>query len=224
MYKLFFKYTIVMRWLRGNLFLKILSLFMAATLWLYVVSEGLSKVSIDAPVVFKHLPADLSIVECTEHITISIEGPEVLLKNIHDENIHVIVDLSNAKPGSATVYISEKNVKLSGLFRIQSIQPQYFRVKLDRKLKKTVSIKPVLKGQPSKGFYIEKVVLVPDKVQLEGPFDILKGVGIIKTVPVDIEGISEKEEYVVALDVGNSLIVPSSKRITLSIEIGRIEE
>ncbi|HLC16647.1 MAG TPA: CdaR family protein [Thermodesulfovibrionia bacterium] len=197
---------------------------MAATLWLYVVSEGLSKASIEAPVVFKNLPADLTIVECTEHITISMEGPEVLLKNIHEENIKVTVDLSNAKPGSATVNISEKNVKLPGLFRIQSIQPQYFRVKLDRKLKKTVSIKAVLKGQPAKGFYVDNVVLVPDKIQLEGPFDILKGVDIIKTVPVDIDGIREREEYVVALDVRNSLIVPSSKRITLSIEIGRKEE
>lgn len=204
--------------------MKILSFFMAVTLWLYVVSEGLSKASIDVPIVFKNLPDDLCIVEYTDHVKISIEGPEVLLKNIHDENIRVLVDLSNAKPGSAKVHISEKNVKLPGLFRIQSIQPQYFRVKIDKKLKKMVFIKTILKGQPSNGFYIKNISLSPDKIQIEGPADVIKEINFVRTAPIDIDGISEDEEYIVALDIKSGLIEPSTERIIVSIEVGRKEE
>ena len=197
---------------------------MAVTLWLYVVSEGLSKASIDVPIIFKNLPESLSIVEYTDHVKISMEGPEVLLKNIHDENIRVLVDLSKAKPGSATVHISEKNVKVPSLFRIQSIQPQYFRVKIDKKMKKVVSIKQILKGQPANRFYIENIALSPNRIEIEGPTDIIKRTKYVKTVPIDIDGISENEEYMVALDIDSDLIVPSTKRITVSIKIGRKDE
>lgn len=205
-----------------NVWLKIASLILAVTLWLFVILSGRSEVIMDIPLAFTNIPSNLDVVESPKTIKVSIEGQESLLKNLDNDEITAVVDLSDTKPGRAFFTISKDNITLPKTFIVTSINPETISLRLESQLKKTVSVKPSVFGVPEKGFAIVNIRVIPEKIELEGPKSEVSKIYNIKTEPLDINGINSDLKYKANLNISNPNIRKNVNKVEVHISIKKI--
>ena len=88
------------RHVRHNLGLKIVSLLLAAALWLAVSTEPTSEVALDATIVFRNMPDSLEIAsENVPSTLIRVRGPERTVRRLQSSDVHVEINLAEMKPG-----------------------------------------------------------------------------------------------------------------------------
>lgn len=187
--------------LTENLWLKLASIFLAMTLWFFVMSSGRSVIIKEIPVQYINMPKSLEMVEMAKNVSVVIEGQKRLLSGLNQDDISVVVDLENMKAGKNSYSLSKKNIKLPKSLLINSISPDTLSLTLEERLKKEVSVKPVIVGQPEEGFAVESIKIAPERVLIEGPNSLIRRTYILKTEPIDISGIYENLHHTASLDI-----------------------
>jgi YbbR domain-containing protein len=175
-----------------NLGLKIVAISLAVILWVFVTSRGQSEKSIDVPLEFTNIPSGLEIVNSTvKKIGLDIKGQERLIRNINPPDIRVLVDMSKAKKGESTYYITLEDIKVPPAITVTNISPSSVKVIIDETVKKSVKVRPVIIGEPENGYYLKSVEVTPQTVVIEGVSPEVRKVNYIKTEAVDISGLNE---------------------------------
>lgn len=178
--------------LTENLTIKIISIALALFLWFFVTFKGQTETSLDIPLEFKNTPSDMEVFkQSSKKISISISARERILKEISQNDIRVVVDLSNVKLGENSIPITKSSIKLPRGIEVLRIDPSTVKLLVDKKEQKTIPVRPVITGKPEKGFTISGVEVNPPLIKIEGAQKELDRIRLIKTEPIDIEGISE---------------------------------
>ncbi len=208
------------KFLTTNIWLKLASLIMAVALWFFVMLSGRSEVTMDVPVNFINIPDKFEIVDYPKTISVTIEGQERLLKYLKPDEINAVLDISDAKAGRSFYTISKKNIKLPKSFLVTAINPESFSLTIEGQLKKAVSVKPHIVGAPEKGYKITAIRVEPGTVILEGPESAVLKIDVVRTEPIDINGINSNLVYKANLNLTDALIKKNINKvdITLSVE------
>lgn len=178
--------------LTENLTIKIISIALALFLWFFVTFKGQTETSLDIPLEFKNTPSDMEVFkQSAKKISVSISARERILKEISQNDIRVVVDLSNVKLGENSIPITKSSIKLPRGIEILRIDPSTVKLLVDKKEQKTIPVRPLITGKPEKGFIISAVEVNPPLIKIEGAQKELDRIRLIKTEPIDIEGISE---------------------------------
>ncbi len=178
--------------LTENLTIKIISIALALFLWFFVTFKGQTETSLDIPLEFKNTPSDMEVFkQSAKKISVSISARERILKEISQNDIRVVVDISNVKLGENSIPITKSSIKLPRGIEILRIDPSTVKLLVDKKEQKTIPVRPVITGKPEKGFIISAVEVNPPLIKIEGAQKELDRIRLIKTEPIDIEGISE---------------------------------
>src|SRR4030066_387560 len=164
-----------------NLWLKLASIFLAVTLWFFVMSSGRSVIIKEIPVQYINMPKSLEMVDMAKNVSVVIEGQKRLLSGLNQGDISVVVDLDNMQAGENLYSLYKKNIKLPKSLSITSISPQTLKLTLEERLKKEVSVKPVIAGSPEEGFAVESIKIAPERVLIEGPKSLIRRTYILKT-------------------------------------------
>ncbi|MEW6713650.1 MAG: CdaR family protein [Nitrospirota bacterium] len=188
-----------------NLWLKLASIFLAVILWFFVMSSGRSVIIKEVPVQYINMPQSLEMVDMARNVSVVIEGQKRLLSGLNQGDINVVVDLENMQAGENSYSLSKKNIKLPKSLSITSISPETLKLTLEERLKKEVSVKPVIAGSPEEGFAVESIKITPERVQIEGPKSLIRRTFILKTEPIDISGIYEDLQHAASLDVAPNI-------------------
>ena len=101
------------RYVLHNFGLKILSLLLAAGLWLLISrDEEPAEVALRAPIVFQHVPAQLEISsESIPEAQIRVRGPERVIRQLQANEVHAEIDLADAKSGDRTYELTSQLVR-----------------------------------------------------------------------------------------------------------------
>lgn len=185
----------------ANLWLKLASIFLAVVLWFFVMSSGRSVIIKEVPVQYINMPQSLEMVEMAKNVSVVMEGQKRLLSGLNQDDISVVVDLENMKAGKNLYSLSRKNIKMPKRLLITSISPQTLNLTLEERLKKEVSVKPVIVGSPEEGFAVENIKIAPERVLIEGPQSLIRKTYVLKTEPIDISGIYENLQHSASLDI-----------------------
>lgn len=157
-----------------------------------------------------------------EPSTVLVKGARRLLEKL--ETAQVTVDVNQQKDNvdlNPTVTLLTKNGEnVSNKFTISPKNIQVFVPVTENKPNKTVSIKPILKGEPGEGFRVARVILDPETVKITGPYDILSQINQVVTAPIDITGIVENSATQVALvpPEGASLLYDPVVKVLVQVE------
>lgn len=205
-----------------NIWLKLISLIMAVALWFFVMLSGRSEVTMDVPVKFININEKFEIVDYPKVISITIEGQERLLKYLKSDEINAVLDVSEAKSGRSFYTISKDNIKLPKSFLVTSINPETFSLTIELQLKKVVSVKPHIVGSPEKGFKLVAIKVEPESVILEGPKSAISKIDIIKTEPIDINGINSNLVYKANLNLSDTLIKKNINKVDIKLSVEKI--
>jgi YbbR domain-containing protein len=204
-----------------NLGLKIAAISLAIILWVFVTSRGQSEKSIDVPLEFTNIPSGLEIVNSTvKEISLNIKGQERLIRNTKPLDIRALVDMSKAKKGESTYYITREDIKVPSTITVTNISPSSVKVITDETVKKSVKVRPVIIGEPERGYYVKSVEVTPQTVVIEGVRPEVRRFNYIKTEPLDISVLKETFIQEPKLDLTGKNIRTNVNTITVKIIIG----
>ena len=118
--------------LTTNIQMKLLSLLLAAMIWLFIALDEVGELEIPLSISYVNTPAKLSIKENHDigRQMIRIEGPKILLLRQKWKGVAVYFDLSGAKEGDMLLQGMESQVKLVQGVRLVRLPP--LRVELHR--------------------------------------------------------------------------------------------
>jgi YbbR domain-containing protein len=185
--------------LTENWTLKLLSLVFALMLWFFIMGERRQEVGFLVPLEFQNIPAGLMIAnEVPSQVDVRVSGPRTLLMKVSPNDISIVVDLTELKPGLTTFKRLDERLNMPSGLVVTRLSPSFIDLRLARIKEKMVSIKPVLSGEPQVGYKLTKVTLQPEKVALVGAENELKNITEVTTEAVDLTDVNE----------GFSLIVP----------------
>jgi len=200
----------IKKWLLKNIDIKLLSLFLAVILWVYVASgeNPIIENYIDVSLGVSNLKDNLVIKEIPENISIGIKGSKDMLSNLSSDKITGIINLSEINESG----IYKIKVETDAPQRVEIIRviPSEIKVEVEKILTKTMEITYSLIGVPEKGYSLAGAPEFKNsKIKATGAqskLDLIKQV----VCPIDISGISEDTVLkikVKPVDVNNNEIV-----------------
>lgn len=205
-----------------NLTFKILSLALALFLWFFVTFRGQIERSFEIPLEFKNTPAEMEILkQSTRKINISVSARERILKELSQNDIRVVIDLSKARFGENSIPITKSSVKLPRGIEILRIEPSQVKLYMDEKSYKTVPVRAKLTGNPAKGFTIISITSEPSQLKIEGAKKELERIHVIKTEPIDVEGISENMSFQAKIDPEGKIFRTDKDTVTVYVNVRR---
>jgi len=209
--------------LAKNLWLKLASFILAIALWFFVVLSGRSGIFMDIPIMYINVPHSYEVVNFPKTVSVNIEGQERLIKNLKQDEISAVIDLSNAKVGKSFYTITNENIKLPNTLEVTSIEPDTIAIMIEKQMRKSIPVKPAIVGVPQHGFVIYGIKVAPETVVIEGPKSVISKINNIKTEPIDITGINQTSQYKVKLSTSNFSLKTDEQKVDVTIVVNRIK-
>ncbi len=219
-------------WFLKNIDIKLLSLFLAIILWLYIASGENPMVEnfIDISLTQTNLNEGLVIKEFPTNVSVGIKGPKNIINNISSYQISGIVDFSEInKEGLHKLKVEVAAPKKTQITRII---PSEIKVEVEKVLTKKAEVGYSLIGIPEKGYSLaDEPQFNPSKVKIIGAQSVLENVKQI-ICAIDISGIKEdlnRKIKVKAIDAnGNEIkevkIEPDILEVSISLTRGYPEK
>ncbi|MCX5739734.1 MAG: hypothetical protein NTZ61_14810, partial [Proteobacteria bacterium] len=171
----------------SNLSYKVLAIVIALFLWL--VARGSSSVErgFDIPVVLQGVPDDLVVVDQgADVVNVRLLGTRSALRNFNPERLEYPLEISEAKPGQADFEVDLSRFDLPRGARVVSRSPSRIELSLERRIGKTVKVKPDLEGQPAEGFRVAEIAIDPPRVRIAGARSEVLRLSEVATETIDM--------------------------------------
>lgn len=186
-----------MNYFRGiflnNIFLKIISLIFAVTLWFYispVISKDTIEINYTLPLQLRNIPENIMVSgKVDDHINVRFKGRQNAIKELNIGEVNVSVDLSNGREGTRLFTLTRSNVNnVPPNIDVVRIDPGIIKIDIVRIMRKSLAVKAVLKGTPARGYRVKSVSVNPHMVTLEGPEAELMNSPILESTAIDVTG------------------------------------
>ena len=185
-----------------NIGLKIISLILAVSLWLFVVGEETSEIGLSIPVEIINVPPDLAVTnDVIDDINLRVSGPRRMIRRLASETLSKIIDLQDAQAGIINFDISPEDLPLPHGVKVTRLSPTSVTLQLEKIEQKKLNILPILQGSPPAGYEVVSVRFIPDKVTVSGPTSVLTSLDTLWTKPITVEKKSESFKQEVTLDL-----------------------
>lgn len=172
---------------------KLLSLALATLVWIAIYREPIIFTVLAAPVQFKNAPSDLEISsEIVESVDLETRGPAGLLRSLSEKRVAVVLDFSSVRAaGERTFTIARKDTNLPSGVDIVRIVPSQLRFTFEGRIVRHVAVDPQVSGALPRGLRLVKLVANPPDLAIIGPGSKVRGVTVLHTDPVDLNGITD---------------------------------
>ena len=203
----------------GNLGYKLLAVVIAVFLW--VVARGSSSVErgFDIPVVLQGVPDDLVVVDQgADVVNVRLLGTRSALRNFDPERLEYPLEISEAKPGQADFEVDLSRFDLPRGARVVSRSPSRIELALERRIAKTVKVKPDLEGTPAEGYRIAGIATDPPRVRITGARSEVLRLSEVSTETIDVAGATGPVEREVRVSAGPGHVWAESPR-TVKVKV-----
>jgi len=203
--------------LLNNIFLKILSVLLAISLWLIVATSDYDQIQFNVPVKLINVPDKKVAVTDESLINVTLNGPRLVLNSLSYNDVSVEVDVSNFSGYKTDYRIKPSDVKVPSSVNVVRIQPAEITVTIDKIIHKNIEVTPAFIGEPAEGFKVGSLQITPSEVEVTGAASTLNDIDYIETLPINLSGKSEKMSYSVGLKKSSGIkkIDPSQVEVTV---------
>ena len=211
------------RYVLHNFGLKILSLLLAAGLWVLISrDEEPAEVALRAPIVFQHVPSELEISsESIPEAQIRLRGPERVVRQLQASEVHAEIDLADAKAGDRTYDLTSQQVRHPRDVTVVQVLPSQVHLAFDTPSSREVEIHPRVTGNFPEGEQIVKVETDPPRVTITGPRHHVDKIEAATTDPIDASGTRGTAVFTTNVYVPDPLVQvvqTSSIRVTVQMQ------
>lgn len=175
--------------LRRNLGVKVISLLFAILFWLFVMNQGkvetlIPEQTLTIPLVASGLPQNMIVMTQLPLVRVRLQGinPSANIKDIYAQ-----IDLTGATPGERS-YDIKVNIPVGT--NVVDVQPANIKLQLDTLQEKTVPVEAIVSGVPADGYQLGTIFVKPSAVNVRGPSSILSTLTKV-TVEISATGANE---------------------------------
>jgi len=201
-----------------------LVLALAISVFIWGVAQGTSSVqqSFDVEVELVGVEESLVVTEqSADSINVRLRGSRAALRNLSVEQLKYRVDARGGKPGVAVYEVDVESIPHPTGTSFVGYAPTQLEVRFEKRGQKTVPVRAETQGTPAPGFHLAGVVVVPDKIGLEGARRQVLKMKEVLTEKIDISGLTGDAEREARLVLGGGLVWPEDDkpiRVLIRIE------
>jgi uncharacterized protein (TIGR00159 family) len=175
-----------------NVWPKLVIFLLVLAGWILMTAKQGGIVSVTAPVKFRNLPENLSLVRSSpEEVEIQLKVFSGLVSSPRHLDLVADLDISTVREGSNTLTIEPRDVRLPLGVMINGINPSTVKVVMGKKTTKNLRVQLNATGRPAKRF---RISVTPVTVPVEGPEHLLDRLDVVETERADLSDLNAGEE------------------------------
>jgi len=121
--------------------------------------------------------------------------------------------------------LTSNNVQLPYGLSVLRITPSRVHLRIEEIVNRFAPVVPHLEGDPSEGFAVSQITVVPSQVEVTGPRSAVIAVKNVTTDSIDISGLRGSHTEKVNVGVDNSSVrLGSIKKVTVSLTVSEIKD
>ena len=210
-----------------NIGLKVVSIALAALLWMAVAGEQIVERALRIPLEFTNLPAHLEIVgQPANVVDVRVRGSSGALSRIGAGELVAVLDLTTARPGARLFQLTGPDVRAPFGVDVVQVTPSTVSMTFELSAAKLVPVIPQIDGEPAAGYEVGTVTAEPATVEVVGPESAVKDLTEATTEPVSVRGASKSVTESVTIGVADpSVRVRTSEmaQVTATIRPAAVE-
>ncbi|HEY5617307.1 MAG TPA: CdaR family protein [Vicinamibacterales bacterium] len=207
--------------------LKVLSIVLAALIWLIVSGEQIVERALRIPLEFTNLPAELELIGDTPDVVdVRVRGSSGALSRVAAGELVAVLDLRTARSGRRLFHLTGNDVRSPFGIEVVQISPSNISIMLEISATKIVPVVPELDGDPRDGYVVGTVAADPATVEVAGPVSAVERLTRAITEPVSIAGASDTITETVNVGVADPavrLVSPVGAQVTVNITPAPVE-
>jgi len=212
------------RYVLHNFSLKLLSLLMAAGLWVLISpDEHPAEVALRAPIVFQNVPGSVEISsESIPEAQIRVRGPERVIRQLQPNEVHAEINLAGVTSAQERTFdLTSQQVRHPSDITVVQVVPSQLHLAFDTRLTREVEIRPRVTGNFAEGEQITRVEADPPRITITGPRHHVERVDAAITDPVDATGTLGTAVFLTNAYVPDPLVQvvqPTSVRVRVLVQ------
>lgn len=205
--------------------LKLLALFLALVLWIFLIPEEktFAEKNLIVNLELINIPPDVEVVETPNPtINLKVRARKRIINQLSPNDFQAALDLARATIYQQEYPLEPRMIKTPPQVEIVSISPPYIHVKLEKTKRLEMEVVPSLIGRPAEGYRIVRVEVIPPRVMVRGPESKIRPRDKVITSPIDASSLTESQTIEVDLILPRPelrLLSPYPKaRVTITLE------
>ena len=207
--------------------MKLISIALAALLWLVVSGEQIVERALRIPLEFTNLPAELEMVgEPANVVDVRVRGSSGALSRIAAGELVAVIDLKTARPGQRLFHLTGTDVRVPFGVEVMQIAPSSLYMTFEPSATKVVPVVPEVEGDPAPGFEIGTVTAEPSTVEIVGPTSAVAAMTSAITEPISAAGASGPITESVTVGVSDPTVrlkEPEPVRVIINVSPAQLE-
>ena len=212
---------------RHHLGLKVVSIALAALLWVAVSGEQTVERSLRIPLEFTNLPSQLEVVgDAVNVVDVRVRGSSGALNRIGAGELVAVLDLRSARAGQRLFHLDGADVRTPFGVDVVQVNPSTVSMTFEPSGSKVVPVVPSLDGEPADGFVVGTVTAEPPTVEVLGPVSVLSRLTQAITEPVTVKGASAPVTETVNIGVADASVrlrEPQTARVAVTVAPAPVE-
>jgi YbbR domain-containing protein len=206
--------------------LKILSIALAALLWLVVSGEQIVERELRIPLEFTNLPPQLEMVGFRLNVAdVRVRGSSGALSRIAAGDIVAVLDLRAAREGPRLFPLAMTDVRAPFGVEVVQVTPSTVSMSFELSARKFVPVIPEVDGEPAPGFEIGPSRAEPATVEVVGPTTALAGLTSAITETVSVAGATGPVTETVNVGVTDPAVrLAAAERVSVTVQVAPAQQ
>ena len=186
----------------SNMLPKVLLLLGVCIFWVLITTRQGQITAVTAPVRLHGVPDDIVLLRTLpEDVTVQIKALSSLAPTPSKLDLTAEIDASGITEGTTAIRVTNDDITAPAGMTVTSVSPTSVRVSVERKIRKSVPVKVILRGRVPARHSSLRVVSEPDSVDIEGPASQVSRVISVATEDIDASMLKKGRDYLKNLRV-----------------------
>ncbi|MGI8672649.1 MAG: CdaR family protein [Luteitalea sp.] len=205
----------------ANLPLKLVSLAIAAVLWLAVSGQSVVERNVQVPLEYQNVPPGLEIVgEPPGAVDVRLRGSSGSLARVQQGDVVAALNLAGARPGTRILNLRSDEVRVPFGVAVVQVTPPTVSLEFEHSGQKVVTVSPMVEGEPAPGFVVGQITSSPATVVVLGPAGRLQTLREATTEPVQVGGARRTLQDRVTIGIEDSALRLREPQVaTVTVEV-----
>jgi hypothetical protein len=206
-----------------HLGLKVVSIVLAALIWLVVSGEQTVERGFRIPLEFSNLPGGLELAsDAPTVVDVRVRGSSGALGRLTPGELVAILDLRQAKAGQRLFHMTGSDVRAPFGIDVVLVTPSSLAITFEPSASKEVAVSPIVEGEPAAGFEVRRVAAEPAVVVVSGPTTAVRATAEAITEPVSVAGATTTVTELVNVGVADPAVhLRSAEAVRVTVTIAR---
>ncbi len=197
-----------------NWHIKLLSLALAALLWIYVDNIKEKERFLSVPLEIKNIPAEYIVSNSVPNsVKVVLKGKERNLALINENTIKAYIDFENNTKTRVKKIVKIDKDSIPHGVSVKEISPGIIEAGIESIEKKMVKVVPVIIEEPPYGYEVEDVIIEPEEIGIKGPESLMTNIDSVYTKDINIGKLTETTVKEVGINLEDNKLSPVSDRV-----------